>query len=74
MSMSTRSGLNTFHANHPFVFYLRDNVDNLTIVVGKVVDPSIRPTNSALDAAAAEAAMEAAAPEEPARPPGDSDP
>ena len=48
MSMSTRGGLNVFHANHPFVFYLRDNLDNLTIVVGKVTDPTIRPKSSAL--------------------------
>lgn len=47
MSMTTRSGLNVFHANHPFVFYLRDNLDNLTILVGRVTDPTKRPDNSA---------------------------
>lgn len=57
MSMSTRSGLNVFHANHPFVFYLRDNLDNLTIVVGKVVDPTIRPDISGLTGSPAEAQL-----------------
>ncbi|KAJ1527907.1 hypothetical protein ONE63_007842 [Megalurothrips usitatus] len=50
MSMSTRSGLNVFHANRPFVFYLRDNLDNLTIVAGRVVDPTIRPEHGLPDA------------------------
>ncbi|XP_034247648.1 serpin H1-like [Thrips palmi] len=49
MSMSTRSGLSVFHANHPFVFYLRDNLDNLTILVGRVTDPTKRPDNSAFE-------------------------
>lgn len=49
MSMSTRGGLTVFHANHPFVFYLRDNLDNLTIVVGRVTDPTMRPKFSALE-------------------------
>jgi serpin B len=31
---------NTFRANHPFVFLIRDNATNTALFIGHVVDPT----------------------------------
>lgn len=40
---SSRSEFERFQINQPFLFYLRDNIDNFVIVNGKLIDPTPEP-------------------------------
>lgn len=40
---TSRSNVHNFQVNQPFLFYLRDKHEDLTIVNGKVVDPTPKP-------------------------------
>ena len=40
---STRTTLSKYTADSPFLYFVRDTQENIIIVAGKVVDPSVAP-------------------------------